>query len=204
MKNFQSCGPPPYRLPLPLFNLTSVGGVPLQNEQKKLSTVKNSIDLEKILSFEYLDINGNLSSRNLEPYSLILKVNQWYVYGFCQLRKDFRLFKLGRMFKLTVLESELFSNVEVKEYQYQPYTNRDFVTLTLKFTQHALNQLENYFEFEGMVFEEDGWIYITETFPEDGWIYRLLLSLGDHVEVLKPQHIRNKLKDMAKRIFEIY
>ncbi|WP_442893548.1 helix-turn-helix transcriptional regulator [Bacillus sp. 2205SS5-2] len=108
------------------------------------------------------------------------------------------------MFKLTVLESELFSNVEVKEYQYQPYTNRDFVTLTLKFTQHALNQLENYFEFEGMVFEEDGWIYITETFPEDGWIYRLLLSLGDHVEVLKPQHIRNKLKDMAKRIFEIY
>ncbi|WP_420491832.1 WYL domain-containing protein [Neobacillus niacini] len=30
----------------------------------------------------------------------------------------------------------------------------------------------------------------TKTLPEDEWVYRLILGLGDQVEVLEPQHIR--------------
>ena len=60
----------------------------------------------------------------------------------------------------------------------------------LKFTQHALNELENYFEFDDLEFSDDGWIYLTKTLPEDEWVYRMILSLGDQVEVLEPQHIR--------------
>jgi hypothetical protein len=49
-----------------------------------------------------------------------------------------------------------------------------------------------------------GIIYLTETLPEDEWIYRMILSLGDQVEVLELQHIRQIIKERAKKNYDKY
>ncbi|WP_445492736.1 hypothetical protein [Niallia sp. 03133] len=38
----------------------------------------------------------------------------------------------------------------------------------------------------------------------DKWVYRMILSVGDQVEVLEPQHIREIIKERAKKIFDKY
>ncbi|MEH7122243.1 WYL domain-containing protein [Bacillus sp. JJ1773] len=90
-----------------------------------------------------------------------------------------------------------------REYNFYQH-DCEMVPVSLKFTQHALNELEDYFEFDNLEFSDDGWIYLTETLPEDEWVYRMILSLGDQVEVLNPQHIREIIKERAKEICDKY
>ena len=43
---------------------------------------------------------GGNTEREIEPYFLIFKWSSWYIYGYCLLRKDYRMFKLNRMAEL--------------------------------------------------------------------------------------------------------
>ena len=40
------------------------------------------------------------TSRTIEPYLLVFQWSSWYVWGFCLMRQDYRLFKLNRMMDL--------------------------------------------------------------------------------------------------------
>ena len=42
----------------------------------------------------------HLTSRTIEPYLLVFQWSSWYVWGFCLMRQDYRLFKLNRMVDL--------------------------------------------------------------------------------------------------------
>ena len=65
----------------------------------KIELIQDAIELGKTVKFEYYSPKGN-SEREIEPYYLIFKWSSWYVYGYCLLRNDFRLFKLNRMTKI--------------------------------------------------------------------------------------------------------
>ena len=62
----------------------------------KMELIQDAIALNKTLRFRYYSPAGD-TDREIEPYYLVFKWSSWYVYGFCLLRKDFRLFKLNRM-----------------------------------------------------------------------------------------------------------
>lgn len=38
----------------------------------------------------------------MEPYDLIFQWSNWYVWGWCLMRQDFRLFKLNRITELEI------------------------------------------------------------------------------------------------------
>ncbi len=75
-----------------------------KNIQPYFEAIKTALDTNRVLSFEYIDRHGNKTKRLAEPYQLVLKGNYWYWQGFCRKRNAFRLFKLSRMSKLTVLK----------------------------------------------------------------------------------------------------
>ena len=62
----------------------------------KIELIKDAIELGKTIKFRYY-APGKDSQREIEPYYLIFKWSSWYVYGYCLLRNDFRMFKLNRM-----------------------------------------------------------------------------------------------------------
>ena len=62
----------------------------------KIGLIQDAIELRRRIRFDYYSPGGD-TRREIEPYYLIFKWSSWYVYGFCLLRKDFRLFKLNRM-----------------------------------------------------------------------------------------------------------
>lgn len=174
-----------------------------EKRTEKVNTIKKSIESNKVISFQYIDINGNCTEREVEPITLILKVNKWYMYSFCTLRSEYRLFKLGRMRNIKIKNQDIEPREHAREYNFYQH-DRKMVSVSLKFSHHALNELEDYFEFDDLEFRDDGWIYMTEPLPEDEWVYRMILSLGDQVEVLEPQHIRQIMKERAKKIFDKY
>ncbi|MDD7078241.1 MAG: YafY family protein, partial [Lachnospiraceae bacterium] len=62
----------------------------------KVSFIQDAIEERTMLAFDYYAPSGD-SHREIEPYYLIFKWSSWYVYGFCLMRQDFRMFKLNRM-----------------------------------------------------------------------------------------------------------
>ena len=62
----------------------------------KISLIRDGIEERKLIAFHYFAPGGE-SIRRVEPYYLIFKWSSWYVWGWCLLRKDVRLFKLNRM-----------------------------------------------------------------------------------------------------------
>ena len=64
--------------------------------KEKVDTVRKAIERNRVIRFKYIDINGKTTLREVEPVSLILKINVWYLHAYCRLRCDYRLFKISR------------------------------------------------------------------------------------------------------------
>ena len=69
----------------------------------KISLIKKAVRCRRMISFQYYSEKGE-SQRRIEAYRLIFKWSSWYVFGYCHSRNDYRLFKLNRLWDLSVLE----------------------------------------------------------------------------------------------------
>lgn len=65
----------------------------------KIELLHAAIFSGRKVSFTY-SAPGGESRRTVEPYDLIFQWSSWYLWGWCEKREDFRLFKLGRMTEL--------------------------------------------------------------------------------------------------------
>ncbi len=79
----------------------------------KLEQMKAAIQASRCISFRYYYEKGE-ADKLIEPCLLVFKWSDWYVFGFCRQRQDFRLYKLRRLWNLEVTE-EPFSPREIPE-----------------------------------------------------------------------------------------
>ena len=66
----------------------------------KIEQIQGAMEQHRTIRFTYLSPKEE-SVRTIEPYYLVFHWSTWYVWGWCQMREDFRLFKLNRMMELT-------------------------------------------------------------------------------------------------------
>jgi len=52
--------------------------------------------------------------------------------------------------------------------------------------------------------QKDGSVIVTFRLPDEEWIYSYLVSFGEHLEVLEPECIRQKIKDTLLKAAGIY
>lgn len=138
----------------------------------------------------------------MEPVKLIFKSKDWYLYGFCLLRNDYRFFKLTRIKDLTLLpETFLRRKADVPELKPTIQQER-LISVRLKFSPAAAFRV--YDEFTDTV-EKDaqGSLYVTVDMPERT-LYSYILSYGDAVEILEPAELRRSMKEKLTRMAEKY
>ncbi|GKU27372.1 helix-turn-helix transcriptional regulator [Clostridium folliculivorans] len=171
--------------------------------KRKVSIIRDAIDMKRTIRFYYLDLNGKGTDREIEPHTMILKVNTWYVYGFCKLRGDFRLFRLTRIGDIEKTENTFIpKNIENNILLTKKGSNN--IDLKLKFHPSCMNRLDDYFEMEEMSLQEDGYILVEVSYPEDEWVYSMILSFGDKVEILEPSHVKEIIIERVKNILNKY
>ena len=78
------------------------------------------------------------------------------------------------------------------------------MNLTLKFDPSIKVLVEDYFRAGKITLQDDGYLVAEISFPEDEWVYGWLLSYGEKVEVLKPDHIREILLKKSLEIAKKY
>lgn len=192
-----------------LFQMKSTGWIEVdfsdwvQNnpEQNIFHSIKSAIFSRNVISIKYFGSDGKMTTRSVQPYKLVFKSKAWYLYGYCLLRKDDRYFKLTRIKSLEILPDTFQPHLIPPTIKKQIRAGKT-IRVTLKFDPHAAFRV--YDEFSDHVTEdEQGNLYVQTDLPDNDLLYSYLFSFADHVEVIEPQMIRerieHKLKEMQKK-----
>jgi predicted DNA-binding transcriptional regulator YafY len=62
-----------------------------------LCDIQRAIGNKTVLKIQYTDNENKHSKREIEPVGLIFYTNQWHLYAWCRLKKDYRDFKVNRI-----------------------------------------------------------------------------------------------------------
>jgi predicted DNA-binding transcriptional regulator YafY len=161
------------------------------DEAGRFSAIKQAILHRCVIAFDYVDSAGSRTSRAAEPMRLIYKGRAWYLYAYCRLKSDFRVFRLSRIKGLVVQEAgfqrrsaPVPDGLEYDDAAHKP------VSLRLRFSPDVLHRVYDDFDERQIARNPDGTCDVATSFPEDEWVYGYILSFGRSVEVLEPLAIR--------------
>ena len=175
------------------------------NEENKFLNIKRAIIECRVVTFDYVNADGILSHRGLEPMQLMYKSQAWYVWGYCKTRRDFRTFRISRMRKLSVTDDAFVRRAPESVKEEEPAAMpRKSVTLKLRFQPQDLYRVYDDYDEERITRNEDGTYDVTVTFPEDEWVYGYIMSFGPYVEVLEPPYIRDIIRERIKKTLNYY
>lgn len=154
------------------------------------------------VSFEYYSRKHEYKKRTVEPLKLLFKNREWYVYAYCQMQQDYRLFKLKRIRNL-VIKNDTFERSIPNDIlnELHLYTCEE-IELTLKFHKEMAYRV--YENFDNVKETEDGYFIGTISLPDNESLFIFLLSFGDMVEVLSPLYIREKMINKIDKMKNLY
>jgi predicted DNA-binding transcriptional regulator YafY len=167
---------------------------------------KTAILEKRIAEFDYYSTFGEKTHRLVEPIQLWFKSRAWYIRCFDLGKNDLRLFKLTRV-KNPVVTDEHFTDrdlLSIKSLSPEPSHQKPDVTLKVKIAPEMTYRAYDEFDEEDIEKQPDGSCIITVIWPEDDWVYGWILSFGEYIEVLEPEHIRALIGEKAKKISEYY
>jgi len=167
---------------------------------------KTAILEHRIVEFDYYSTYGEKTCRRVEPIQLWFKSKAWYIKGFCLTRQDMRLFKLTRV-KNLILTNESFTERDLLAIR--PTAGRDEhqkhdVTLKLKIEPEMTYRVYDEFDEDNVEKQPDGSFIVTVTWPEDDWVYGTILSYGEYIEVIEPEHIKEIIKNKMLKSVKKY
>lgn len=176
-----------------------------RNTQPYLEMIKEGLQENKLLSFEYVAHHGNRTKRIVEPYQLVLKGSHWYLQAYCCKRNDFRLFRLSRMSNLQMQE-EIFTP---RDYQKPQLDFDDILTsmqtkIKLRIHKSVMDRVLDFCSYEDFSPDDDEYYIVDFPFVENEYHYDILLGFGDKCECLEPVQIREKMKRRIQDMAALY
>lgn len=169
----------------------------------KIENIQAAIEGRRILRFEYYGPRGE-SDRSIEPCYLVFRWSNWYVWGWCLKREDFRLFKLNRMERVTVSEQEFSDrNIPMPDFSDQTVFPGG-IKMKALFSPEVKWRLIESFGLHCFTEQEDGRLLVEEEYTNEDILLSWLMGFGDRVTVLEPESVRAALLDMAQNMIRMY
>ncbi|MCL2236030.1 MAG: YafY family transcriptional regulator [Defluviitaleaceae bacterium] len=168
----------------------------------KIEAIKQAVLERRLISFDYYYSKGN-DHRQIEPYFAVFKWADWYVFGFCTERQDWRIFKLNRLWNLLVTQTTF----DLRDI---PPDRRDFGnhwqgnhTLVAIFDKSVRYQLIETYGLDCYTETPEG-LHFEVSFDNIDFYLSWLLSFGGKVKVLQPPELAEQIKTAAKNILKQY
>ena len=173
-----------------------------------LATLKDAILKRQRLSFSYYGESGRRTEREVCPVRLCFKERAWYLAAFCLLRGAMRLFKLSRIRQAQIVPggfpAEAFEAIEHSK----PLSGKEAAPVTLSVMLHldACMAYRVYDDFSDQELTrlDDGSFLVQAVYPAGAWIVSMILSYGEHAEVLEPPALRREIAEMLKKMCARY
>ena len=185
---------------------------PVQEQEllKKIDTLFNAILDQNIVQFDYFK-DGNTKTRKVIPYTIIFHDGMFYLAAHkSELENSQPVFwRLDKMSNVETLQEKfrLQKHIDLGEYRMQSFNM--FTGELMKVRMKMKSCLQEYLYRECVKAEEvekldDEWsIYELEVRGTQG-IILWLLQQKDEIEVLSPQSLRDEVKEIIGRMYQVY
>ncbi|MDQ2086308.1 YafY family protein [Herbivorax sp. ANBcel31] len=173
-------------------------------EKDRFNIFKEAILNKKVVSFEYYNSYGEKTNRAVEPLKLVFKGYAWYVYAFCCVKEDFRMFKVSRIKKIVMIDKSFARSSPKKVTLDYNETDARTIKVVLRINRKMAFRIFDEFDRECVSENQDGSFKVTSFLPDEDWVYGYILSFGNFAEVLEPKHIREGLKDKLEECLKKY
>lgn len=168
----------------------------------KIEALRGATDDHRVVRFSYFAPGGE-SQRTVEPYYLVFHWSAWYLWGWCQSREDFRLFKLVRMTEFSVGEEFApreaplpdFNDARIFPPVYQA---------VVRFSPRWKWRLVEEYGLESFTVEPEGTLLFRWGFPDAEGLLGWVLTFGDGAELLEPVELRDSLAQLLRRALSHY
>ncbi|MFS0869102.1 helix-turn-helix transcriptional regulator [Paenibacillus xylanilyticus] len=180
-----------------------------RTDHDALRLLRKGITEHILVRFDYINTKNERTTRELEPVMLYYKYRNWYVYGFCRARQDYREFRLSRMMNLSLASETFQPHLEVPKETVLPTKEwQDQVSdVVFRVSPEALAEALDHFQQADKQFNDDG--SMTMRIPvyqplQARWLWSFLLGLGSGAEVLEPLELRGILKEQLQHALQMY
>ena len=165
----------------------------------KIERIRSAIDTARKIRFTYYAPGGE-TARTVEPYYLIFRWSSWYVWGYCEKRADFRLFKLNRMDGL---------HVTAEAFQKRPVPLPDLrnervfpggIRVKALFAPECKWRLVEEFGPACFTVQPDGRLLFAADYTSREELVTWLLTFRDKAVLLEPADVRAALREAIGRM----
>lgn len=195
-------------------NTDSATGLAVNLETRRvdpeaLPKLRTAVSERRVVCFDYVRADNQRTRRTLEPLRLHYKHSNWYVYGFCRTRRDYREFRLSRMLEVQLTEDTFAAHGESSldrppaTYEEDEHT-RDVV---FRIYPEALSSALDQFPQADKQFHADGSLTMGLRIHkplEARWLWSILLGFGPGAEVLQPVELRFILREHLQKALLLY
>ncbi len=168
----------------------------------KIELLHDAILTAHKVSFSYFAPKGE-SQRTVEPYDLIFQWTSWYLWGWCEKREDFRLFKLGRMADLQAGESFEKRTAPLPDLSPERVFP-DMYQVKAKIQPEYKWRLVEEYGSDSFTKQPDGTLLFSFGFADKTSVVGWIASFGDGAELLEPAELREDVLAFAEGIRKNY
>lgn len=170
---------------------------------QKIECIKLAINERRLISFKYFYNKGDVD-KILEPYLLVFKWSSWYIFGYCLVRDDFRLFKLNRLGGLSCTQQHFDQReIQKEQIEFDRYFANNLQLVALFELKVKYRLIEEY-GIDSFTYTNSGKLMFKMGFVSNENLLSWVLSFGDAVEVIEPKEICLELKRQANNVLEKY
>ncbi len=169
----------------------------------KFGILQNAIENRHQVTFRYYAPSGE-SNRTAEPYFLVFRWSDWYLWGRCLDRQDFRLFKISRMDELE--ETDIV--YELREVPMPDLSDKTIfpgqIRVKALFAPEMKWRLMEEFGPHCLTEQSDGRLLFAAEHSDMENLITWLMTFGDKAEILEPAEARDKMKEIIRNMAGIY
>ena len=169
---------------------------------EKIELIKHAVIETRIIEFVYYYEKGE-SHRRMEPYFVIFQWSSWYVFGFCLERQDWRMFKLLRLWNLSLCDESYTARGIPPERRNMDTNFPDDIKLIALFDPSEKYKLIETYGPDCYTETGDGLLMETG-FTNRDFLLNWLLGFGGKVKVLEPEYIAEEIRVAAENILSRY
>ncbi|RHR10075.1 YafY family transcriptional regulator [Pseudoflavonifractor sp. AF19-9AC] len=168
----------------------------------KIELIQGAIEQHRTIRFTYFSPKGE-SVRTVEPSYLVFHWSAWYVWGWCRMREEFRLFKLNRMTELSTGEPFPPRCAPLPDLEPERVFPVKY-QVTVLFDPSCRWRLVEEYGADRFSVEPDGKLRFTGGFPDGDSVLSWVLTFGDKAELLEPEELREQLRNLTETLAHRY
>ena len=181
-----------------------------EGDEKLLQKLQSAVKNKQVVKFSYTNNSGETREHRVEPIAVIYKWYAWYMLAFNPTKQDYRTYKPVRMEEVCITEDKFSkehrSMEDILNDCSSSYHGKDVSTkVRLRCRGNAIHRIKEYLNGQLIETFEDGTAFMEIRIVEaEQWWIGVVLSQGNEVEVIEPEHIKNRIIECAKDILFLY